>query len=88
MQYAHGSPHIVIQIVGMRQISHMTKKQSTLQKEKWKVTTNCLYHKDREQRLALAFEQLVPEKYGFLEPKKMEAENEASEDSTLCSSFQ
>jgi hypothetical protein len=63
----------------------MTKKHRAPQKEKWKVTMNSHYHMDREQRLSIAFEQLVPEKGVLLASRETESENEISKNSALCS---
>jgi hypothetical protein len=63
----------------------MAPKKHTQREMKWKVIANCQYHKDREQRLALAFEQIWPEKTLLLTPSKKELENEEKENSALCS---
>lgn len=65
----------------------MSQKKQTQREMKWKVTTNCQYHKDREQRLALVFEQIFPERTLLLTSGKKELENEGNENSTLRSGF-
>jgi len=65
----------------------MTQKKQAQREMKWKITTSSQYKKDREQRLALVFEQIFPEKSLLLTSNKKEPENEGNENSALCSGF-
>jgi hypothetical protein len=62
----------------------MAGKKPLRKKNLWKVTVQDVYSMDRDERINLVFENLIPEKSICLAPLERSLEDEDSTDRAVC----